>query len=85
MNPLRIWVVGLFFQDLQRPGLLNEGAFSPSNVTMDLRTDHERGLPKTPDTKWSKRPDWHKQAVAAVREERQLAREAEARRAGAFG
>ena len=56
--------------------------FSPSNVPNDYATDHAD--PASPDRAWGKRgkDDWRRQAVASVREERQLLRQDEARRKG---
>ena len=64
------------------PGLTAAGGFDPESKKTDFSTDHERALVTSPDTKWARKEDWHKQAVAAVREERQLVREADARRQG---
>ncbi len=69
---------------VQELGLQGVGSFSPSNALTDYSEGHESGLPQSPDMKWGKAGagHWKKKAVAAVREERQLVREAEARRRG---
>ena len=57
--------------------------FSPSNVTTDYTSKPSaEGSAAGSDRKWGRSNDWRQQAVASVREERQLIRENEAKRKG---